>query len=394
MKIKTVCKLTGLSDRAVRFYIFEGLIAPHYTENYLGRKTFDFSDGDVSALKDIAVLRKFGFPIPDIKEMIANPQNILPIVRKLQEQKERIIAEETDLLNTLISIEDEPIYTISDLAAILSTPVENKSVPSEDNAPHFWKKFGKACLFIPFAFYPTLFLCIGFYYLFHDTVLNVAGNILFYIYTPLTLCLLAYFFIFNRKGKVLYVGCIITIAVYSVVGLILSVFAHTLLVEHYAGVQSRSLYTADTNEHALLPDLSECGDFVNLEYYRILQESYIFAWDSTCYIFSYTPEEYTLQRDGLESAYTFQTDAIIDRGEICEPTADVDGYTFRLLSPEAYDTYLDYPKYIIMIGYSDQNQEIAYIVYEDPDIDYISDLSGFIRDDCGWIHTNRGLLTE
>ena len=47
MRIKKVCDLTGLTDRTVRYYIEEQLISPAYTENYLGRKAFAFSDSDV-----------------------------------------------------------------------------------------------------------------------------------------------------------------------------------------------------------------------------------------------------------------------------------------------------------------------------------------------------------
>ena len=36
MKIKEVCEKTGLTDRAVRFYIENELIHPDYTENYTG----------------------------------------------------------------------------------------------------------------------------------------------------------------------------------------------------------------------------------------------------------------------------------------------------------------------------------------------------------------------
>ena len=54
MKIKAVCEATGLTDRAVRYYIDEGLIEPDYTENYHGRRNYDFSDEDVRALKRIA----------------------------------------------------------------------------------------------------------------------------------------------------------------------------------------------------------------------------------------------------------------------------------------------------------------------------------------------------
>ena len=68
MKMKAVCEATGLTDRTVRYYIDENLISPLYTENYLGRKTFDFSDADIQQLKDIAVLRKFGFSIGEIRQ--------------------------------------------------------------------------------------------------------------------------------------------------------------------------------------------------------------------------------------------------------------------------------------------------------------------------------------
>ena len=50
MKIKAVCEQTGLTDRTIRYYIEEGLISPFYTENYLGRKNFDFSEADVAML--------------------------------------------------------------------------------------------------------------------------------------------------------------------------------------------------------------------------------------------------------------------------------------------------------------------------------------------------------
>ncbi len=55
MKIKAVCEAAGLTDRTVRFYIEEELISPVYTENYLGRKTFDFSELDIEKGSTVAV---------------------------------------------------------------------------------------------------------------------------------------------------------------------------------------------------------------------------------------------------------------------------------------------------------------------------------------------------
>ena len=70
MKIKEICEKTGLTDRTVRYYIEEGLVSPFYTENYLGRKSFDFSDADLERLKAIALERggEIAAAIVEIKE--------------------------------------------------------------------------------------------------------------------------------------------------------------------------------------------------------------------------------------------------------------------------------------------------------------------------------------
>ena len=78
MRMKAVCEATGLTDRAVRYYIEEGLIAPDYTESYSGRKTFDFSESDIRQLQDIAVLRKFEFTVEEIRTMLHDPAQIAP----------------------------------------------------------------------------------------------------------------------------------------------------------------------------------------------------------------------------------------------------------------------------------------------------------------------------
>lgn len=132
MRIKAVCEATGLTDRAVRYYIEEGLITPFYTENYLGRKTFDFSESDIRMLNDIAVLRKFGFSIADIQQMLAHPEEIMRIARQLQDRKRAVIREEQSLLQVLLRLDDGHSYTIRELAECLSTPVADAPLPAED----------------------------------------------------------------------------------------------------------------------------------------------------------------------------------------------------------------------------------------------------------------------
>ena len=144
MKIKTVCEMTGLTDRTVRYYIEEQLISPDYTENYVGRKTFCFSDGDIAQLQNIAVLRKFGFTIGELREMLTDPHRILPLTKALQERKETTIAEETALLHALQRIKETAPETVADLAAELSAPVQTGTLPQEDTVfrpGRFLKRF-------------------------------------------------------------------------------------------------------------------------------------------------------------------------------------------------------------------------------------------------------------
>ena len=80
MKMKDVIEKTGLTDRAVRLYIENGLVAPSVNESYSGRRNIEFSDGDVEKLKSISVLRKAGFSIAQIKLMQQEPEKSKTVI--------------------------------------------------------------------------------------------------------------------------------------------------------------------------------------------------------------------------------------------------------------------------------------------------------------------------
>lgn len=68
MKMKEVCAQTGLTERAVRFYLEKGLLSPQsYRKN--GRTYFEFTDADISSLRQIAALRRYGFTVEEIGTM-------------------------------------------------------------------------------------------------------------------------------------------------------------------------------------------------------------------------------------------------------------------------------------------------------------------------------------
>ncbi len=132
MKMKEVIEKTGLTDRAVRLYIDEGLALPNIEESYSGRKSIDFSESDVERLKNVALLRKAGFSIADIKSMVDNNSTAKDIIDKFIEQTENNIAHETEIVEKLKGISFDEDVTIEKICESLSATVEEKEVPSED----------------------------------------------------------------------------------------------------------------------------------------------------------------------------------------------------------------------------------------------------------------------
>ena len=140
MKMKEVTEKTGLTDRAVRLYIDEGLAVPNIEESYSGRKSIDFSETDVERLKNVALLRKAGFSIADIKSMINDNSNTKIIVEKFIEQTESNIAHEKEIVKKLKGISFDEEVTIEKICSSLSETVGEKEVPKEDLKSIFWKK--------------------------------------------------------------------------------------------------------------------------------------------------------------------------------------------------------------------------------------------------------------
>lgn len=122
MKIKEICEKTGLTDRTVRFYIEEKLIDPFYTENYLGRKSFHFSESDLESLKSIATLRAAGFSVEEIKLLSLGNTNSGEIVEAVKRRAKNDLDESSKRVLSLSKIDLNEQTGIPDLARQLSSP--------------------------------------------------------------------------------------------------------------------------------------------------------------------------------------------------------------------------------------------------------------------------------
>lgn len=142
MKIKQVCEQTGLTDRTVRYYIEEKLISPYYTENYMGRKAYDFSATDMTMLENIAVLRKVGFTVEEIRQLIQSPANSQEIIRQVRRRKEEAAETEQETFALLDRLGRLTDYTVSSLVEALGEAAERAKLPPEKYRPDAYEVCG------------------------------------------------------------------------------------------------------------------------------------------------------------------------------------------------------------------------------------------------------------
>ena len=132
MRIREVIEKTGLTDRAVRFYIDEGLVLPYIEESYSGRKSIDFSEKDVERLNNVALLRKAGFSVADIRSIIDDNSTAKNIIEKFIGQAENDIAHKTEIVEKLKGVSFDEEVTLEKICSSLSFAVTEKEIPAED----------------------------------------------------------------------------------------------------------------------------------------------------------------------------------------------------------------------------------------------------------------------
>ncbi|MBQ7850513.1 MAG: hypothetical protein IJ343_12365, partial [Clostridia bacterium] len=181
-------------------------VFPAYTENYMGRKAYDFADSDVTALNHVATLRKFGFTVEEIRRILTDPQESVGIVAEVRARKEETLRQEGENLDALSRLEEARTYTVAELAEKLAEPVREVAVPKEDRA-NSWVKaaerflMGLAMLFVAVA--PVGFLIGGLMmgiYTYRYAVFDGAGAVCIGItLLPTVVMLLLYWR--KRRGK-------------------------------------------------------------------------------------------------------------------------------------------------------------------------------------------------
>ncbi|MBQ8397930.1 MAG: MerR family transcriptional regulator [Clostridia bacterium] len=130
MKMKEVCALTGLSERAVRLYCEQGLLAPARTE-VRGRVYLEFDETHITELRQIATLRTAGFSLDEIKTIFDEPHLIGQLLRGLRERLEREQGAQSRVLAALDEI--DPAVPPADAAALCAALAPKEKARAYEN---------------------------------------------------------------------------------------------------------------------------------------------------------------------------------------------------------------------------------------------------------------------
>ena len=126
MKIKEVIEQTGLTDRAIRLYISNGLIAPATQHSYTGRNSYDFSEEDVLQLKRIALLRKADFSLEQIGILQLGGEPVKEMLTEYADEKREQLKRNEKILSVLHTIQPDSIPNMETLCEMIRESFETE----------------------------------------------------------------------------------------------------------------------------------------------------------------------------------------------------------------------------------------------------------------------------
>lgn len=132
----------------------------------------------------------------------------------------------------------------------------------------------------------------------------------------------------------------------------------------------------DTPAKKFMPDLDMLPIDYGISYnynhiYRVLFET-----DTLTLVVNYSEEIYKKEKERLLKEYKYLDHKVISNSDsekyyIPEYEFEVNTYNFKVV--DEYETYkAQYPNSFGIIGFSDENKNIAYLYFYDTDLDYIS----------------------
>ncbi len=137
MKIGEVAKRTGLTEKAIRVYVDNGLVTPN-VEQTTHRNSYDFTEANVRELERIAIFRKAGFSIFEISVIQREPHRLPELIRTKRESLEIEVEFRERVQEVLNRLDTEEMGNPNRLAEALRPAVEERKLTT-DKGSRRWK---------------------------------------------------------------------------------------------------------------------------------------------------------------------------------------------------------------------------------------------------------------
>lgn len=144
MKIKEIMEQTGLTDRAVRLYIENGLVTPENRKSYTGRNNYVFTEKDAKALGQIALLRKADFSIEQIKALQQGGETAKATLHNYLTCKKESLTTGQKIVSALEALPADQAPTMEEICGRIEEGLQGASLPIEDLKPgrgEQWEKW-------------------------------------------------------------------------------------------------------------------------------------------------------------------------------------------------------------------------------------------------------------
>lgn len=146
MKIKEVIEQTGLTDRAIRLYISNGLIEPVSQRSYTGRNSYEFTEDDIRQLKRIALLRKADFSLEQIRILQQGGEPVRQMLAEYFTEKQEQLNRNQKILAALQTLHPESIPSIDAVCEAIQEGFQTEPMPKGDLKPTLKERLETWCV--------------------------------------------------------------------------------------------------------------------------------------------------------------------------------------------------------------------------------------------------------
>lgn len=132
MKIGEVVRETGLSEKAIRLYVEQGLVKPEISQS-LHRNSYEFTRENVRELERIAIFRKAGFSLFEISVIIEQPERLPELLESKRQSMAADMAVQGNVKSALERLEASQMGDPKQVADALRPAVANRKIEGESN---------------------------------------------------------------------------------------------------------------------------------------------------------------------------------------------------------------------------------------------------------------------